>query len=148
MIERLDPFGDGTTPYQDVLRQVVVGGPLGLDLDTAAPGVNRQATFVENADGLPVASAPQIVIPTNATLLSGATIVLQNQLPGDSLLVGALPPGITATFTITAGSIHVNLSGVASAADYIAAIEVIRFVNDSEDPSTAEIGRASCRERV
>ena len=60
--------------------------------------------------------------------------MLQNQLPGDNLLVGALPPGITVT--ITFGSNHVNLSGVASAADYIAAIQAIHFVNTSDDPST------------
>jgi VCBS repeat-containing protein len=133
VLER-DAFDDGTRTFQDVLRQVVVGGPLGLDLDIATPGVNRQATFVENADGLPVTSAPQIIIPTNATQLTGATIVLQNQLAGDGLLVGALPPGITVS--VTFGSIHITLTGVASAADYIAAIQAIRFINTSDNPAT------------
>ncbi len=132
VIERHDPFGDGTTPYQDVLlQQVIVGGPLGLDLDIATPGVNRQATFVENADGLPVATAPQIIIPTNATQLSGATIVLQNQLEGDSLEFGTLPPGITLTVTLQG---NIILSGVASAADYIAAIQAIRVRQRQRQP--------------
>ena len=89
---------------------------------------------MENAGELPVTSATQIILPPNVTQLSGATVVLLNQLPGDNLLVGALPPGITAT--ITFGSIHVKLTGVASAADYIAAIQAIHFVNTSDDPST------------
>ena len=124
----------GETPYEDVLRSVIVGSALGVDLDTTAPGNNRQAQFLENAGDLPVTTATQIILPPNVTQLSSATVVLQNQLPGDSLLVGTLPPGIIATITL--GSNQINLSGVASAADYIAAIQAIRFVNTSDDPST------------
>ncbi|MEQ1716565.1 MAG: FecR domain-containing protein, partial [Hyphomicrobium sp.] len=135
MLALRDPLGDGVQSFEDMLlRNVIVGAALGVDLDTTQPGVNRQAFFPENAGPLPVTSAAQIILPTNATQLSGATLVLQNQFPGDNLLVGALPPGITVT--ITFGSIHVNLSGVASAADYIAAIQAIRFINTSDNPST------------
>ncbi len=134
-LELRDPLGDGTQTFEDILlRKVVLGAALGVDLDTTQPGVNRVAFFPENAGPLPVSSATQITLPPNVTQLSSATVVLQNQFAGDNLLVGTLPPGITVT--ITFGSIHVNLSGVASAADYIAAIQSIRFVNTSDNPST------------
>ena len=130
-----DPFGGGIQSFEDGLRKVTIGAAVGIDLDTTQPGINRSALFPENAASLPVTSATQIILPPNVTQLSSATVVLQNQFAGDNLLVGALPPGITVT--ITFGSIHVNLSGVASAADYIAAIQAIRFINTSDNPSTA-----------
>ena len=130
-----DPSGGGSQSFEDFLRKVTIGAAIGIDLDTTQPGINRTAVFPENAASLPVTSATQIILPPNVTQLSSATVVLQNQFAGDNLLVGTLPSGITVT--ITFGSIHVNLSGVASAADYIAAIQAIRFINTSDNPSTA-----------
>lgn len=117
----------------DILRQVDNPAAIVLDLDVAAPGTNRTAQFAENGIALPVSTAAQIIVPAGVSRLSGATIVLQNALDGDNMIVGQLPAGITVT--ITRGSIHVNLTGEASVADYIAAIQAISFVNTSDNPS-------------
>jgi hypothetical protein len=63
----------------------------------------------------------------NAITMIGATIVLTNPQAGDSLVVGTLPAGITVT---GAGTSTVTLSGVASIADYQAAVEAISLQND------------------
>ena len=125
--------GDTTTGFEPS-SGTQPRGPLLIDLDTLAPGRNHGILYPENSGPVQVADHVQISLPTSATQIASATIVLQNALPGDNLLVGTLPAGIT--FTITLGSIHVNLTGVASAADYTAAIESIRFINTSDNPST------------
>lgn len=134
LLGQLEYLGSSSNLFRDVLRPGLQGAALSVDLDTTSPSVNRSVVFAENAGPLPVSSAVQITTPPGVATLSSATVVLQNQFAGDNLLVGALPPGITVT--ITFGSIHVNLTGNASVADYIAAIEAIRFINTSDSPST------------
>ena len=133
LLGTLEYLGASKANYTDVLTSQQTGR-LSVDLDPTTPGNNRIVAFNENAAPLPVTAAAQITVPNGATTITSATVVLVNALPGDNMLVGALPPGITAT--ITFGSIHVNLSGNGTAAQYIAAIEAIRFVNTSDNPST------------
>ncbi len=117
----------------DVLFKGAIPTGIAIDLDPTTPGNNRAAEFAENGVAVPVSTATQIVVPAGVTRLSGATIVLHNALDGDNMIVGALPAGITVN--ITQGSIHVNLTGEASVADYIAAIQAISFINTSDNPS-------------
>lgn len=122
---------DGTVTVVETPR-----GSLLVDLDPSSDARDTTVTFRENGSALRVAGGVEIAVPTGVTTLTGATVVLTNNQPGDEIIVGTLPAGISVT--ITSGSIRVNLSGTASVADYIAAIRAIQFVNNSDDPSTQE----------
>lgn len=115
---------------------VVERGSLLVDLDPSTDARDSTITFRENGSSLPVAGGVQIAVPAGVTTLTSATVVLTNNQPGDEIIVGSLPAGISVT--ITSGSIHVNLTGTASVEDYIAAIRAIQFVNNSDNPSTQE----------
>lgn len=109
-------------------------GSLLVDLDPSSDARDNTVTFRENGSSLQVAGGVQISVPSGVTTLTSATVVLTNNQPGDEIIVGNLPAGISVT--ITSGSIHVNLSGTASVADYIAAIRAIQFISNSDNPST------------
>lgn len=80
-----------------------------------------------------------ITDPDNSDLQS-ATITLTNRLDGNAnerLFVegGVLPGGLTYTYTAATGVLLIT--GNASQADYIAAIKLIRYVNDLGTPNMA-----------
>ena len=64
-----------------------------VDLGPAA-GLDHTAAFIENGAAVAIATGPAIAVGT-AVDISGASVVLTNAVAGDSLVVGALPGGIT-----------------------------------------------------
>ena len=102
-------------------------------------GNNYATTFTENGAALPIASNPGIT--TGGTQMSSAKIVLTNAQAGDVMSIAGGLGGISSGIdTSVAGRITVNLTGVASVADYQAAIQAVRYRNTSDSPSaTARI---------
>ncbi|MCU0122282.1 type I secretion C-terminal target domain-containing protein, partial [Pseudomonas sp. B2M1-30] len=113
-----------------------------LDLDannsSGATGADYKVTFTENTPGAGVSIADTDISITDpdSTMLTGATIVLTNRQPGDSLNLGNSVNGITINANSKDGSITLTLSGNATLADYMQQIKNITFTNNSEDPST------------
>ncbi len=94
--------------------------------------------------GAPVAIASGPVVTDDDPALSSATIVLTNAQPGDTLVAGVLPGGISASLdTSVPGEITLSLTGVALHADYEAAIQGVTFENTTGDPNP--VGGASPR---
>jgi|GEM_PF-3123543 len=91
--------------------------------------------------GAPVALAHPSAAVTDADSLTmvSATLVLTDPVAGDSLLVqGSLPPGIVAS-AYDPGTGTLTLTGVASKADYEAAIAQIAFTTTSGSVGTRHV---------
>jgi hypothetical protein len=116
-----------------------------LDLDannSNASGPDYTATYSAGGAGTSIADTDISITDTDSTTLASATIQIQNwnQPSGDTLSIsGSLPSGITAsgydpvTMTLT-------LSGVASLADYQAAIRQVVFSSTDPTPGTGDRG--------
>jgi len=113
-----------------------------IDLDannsSGATGADYKVTFTEGTTGpgVSIADTDLSITDPDSTLLTGATIVLTNRQPGDSLNLGNSVNGITINANSKDGSITLTLSGSATLADYMQQIKNITFTNNSEDPST------------
>lgn len=111
------------------------------EVDTITPvpggaGNNYQTTYAENTPAVAIALAP--VITDDGTTLASARVVLTNASAGDVLSAAGLPAGITSSVdTSVAGQITLNLTGTSSIANYRTAIQQVRYVNNSDNPSTA-----------
>ncbi|MFD1327188.1 peroxidase family protein [Mycoplana ramosa] len=103
----------------------------------ASPTEHHAASFTENGNAVPIASLPGI--EEDSGELVSARIVLTNSRLGDSLIVGALPAGISATVDESVeGRITVTLSGTASTADYQMAIQAIFYRSTSDNPGNQD----------
>ncbi|WP_410002776.1 immunoglobulin-like domain-containing protein [Pseudomonas chlororaphis] len=113
-----------------------------IDLDannsSGATGADYKVTFTENTPGagVSIADTDLSITDPDSTMLTGATIVLTNRQPGDSLNLGNSVNGITINANSQTGTITLTLSGNATLADYMQQIKNITFTNNSEDPST------------
>ncbi|MCE4058517.1 type I secretion C-terminal target domain-containing protein [Pseudomonas sp. Au-Pse12] len=113
-----------------------------IDLDannsSGATGADYKVTFTEGTagPGVSIADTDLSITDPDSTMLTGATIVLTNRQPGDSLNLGNSVNGITINANSKDGSITLTLSGNATLADYMQQIKNITFTNNSEDPST------------
>ncbi|WP_347903081.1 retention module-containing protein [Pseudomonas purpurea] len=113
-----------------------------IDLDannsSGATGADYKVTFTEGTagPGVSIADTDLSITDPDSTMLTGATIVLTNRQPGDSLNLGNSVNGITINADSKNGSITLTLSGNATLADYMQQIKNITFTNNSEDPST------------
>ncbi|WP_430447513.1 MAG: LapA family giant adhesin [Pseudomonas piscis] len=113
-----------------------------IDLDannsSGATGADYKVTFTEGTSGpgVSIADTDLSITDPDSTMLTGATIVLTNRQPGDSLNLGNSVNGITINANSKDGSITLTLSGNATLADYMQQIKNITFTNNSEDPST------------
>ncbi|CAO3441367.1 hypothetical protein [Azospirillum endophyticum] len=113
-------------------------GALSLTVDTQAPTLSTGgSTPTLSAGG--TATLGSAVSLSDANALNRVTISLTDARSGDELVIGALPAGITATRD---GS-SIVLTGVASAADYQAAVRAIALRSSASDPSFA--GTATSR---
>ncbi|MFN3635389.1 MAG: peroxidase family protein, partial [Rhizobium rhizophilum] len=97
------------------------------------PNQDIASTFVEGQAPISIGSQP--LITDDGQLLASARVVLTNAQAGDSLAVGGLPNGITATTAQAGGTIVVTLTGEAALSAYQAAIQAITFANSSDAPS-------------
>ncbi|QNH80273.1 LapA family giant adhesin [Pseudomonas protegens] len=113
-----------------------------IDLDannsSGATGADYKVTFTEGTagPGVSIADTDLSITDPDSTMLTGATIVLTNRQPGDSLNLGNSVNGININANSKDGSITLTLSGNATLADYMQQIKNITFTNNSEDPST------------
>ncbi|PYB95808.1 large adhesive protein, partial [Pseudomonas protegens] len=113
-----------------------------IDLDannsSGATGADYKVTFTEGTTGpgVSIADTDLSITDPDSTMLTGATIVLTNRQPGDSLNLGNSVNGININANSKDGSITLTLSGNATLADYMQQIKNITFTNNSEDPST------------
>ena len=94
-----------------------------VDLDANTGGPDFETQFIENGAAKPVVDASINISDVEGQDLQGASIVLINGQPGDSLSVASLPLGIGAIVTppgalTAAGSVNVQLTGTADAATY------------------------------
>ncbi|WP_347170005.1 LapA family giant adhesin [Pseudomonas salmasensis] len=112
-----------------------------IDLDannsSGAIGADFKTTFTEGGTGVSIADTDIKITDPDSTQLTGATVVLTNNQPGDSLNFSGVN-GITVTPTTdpVTGKITLTLTGTASLADYMQQIKNITFTNNSHDPST------------
>ena len=91
-------------------------------------------TFTENGAALPVTATLTVGDVDHATL-TGATVRIGSNYAGaEDLLAFTNTAAITGSWDASSGIL--TLSGVASVADYQAALRAVTYVNTSDDPST------------
>ncbi|WP_421527575.1 immunoglobulin-like domain-containing protein, partial [Pseudomonas brenneri] len=112
-----------------------------IDLDannsSGATGNDFKTTFTEGGNSVSIADTDIKITDPDSTQLTGATVVLTNTQPNDSLGYSNVT-GITVTSVTdpVTGKITLTLTGTASLADYMQQIKNITFSNSSDDPST------------
>ncbi|WP_210205755.1 VCBS domain-containing protein [Hoeflea marina] len=132
---------DGDSDSAPVLSTVqVVGLAATLDLDandsSGQTGADHQASYGIGTAGVAIADSDTVISQTET--ITSAKVTLTNAQAGDHLSVGTLPATVFASIVTAAGQITVTLSGTASAADYQAAIEAVKFYNSSATPDGAD----------
>ncbi|AIG04068.1 retention module-containing protein [Pseudomonas fluorescens] len=115
--------------------------PPTIDLDannsSGATGNDFKTTFTEGGTGVSIADTDIKITDPDSTQLTGATVVLTNTQPNDSLSYTKVPGiNVTSATDPVTGKITLTLTGTASLADYMLQIKNITFNNSSEDPST------------
>ena len=112
-------------------------GPV-LDLDSTMPDRNSVTIATPGGSAVRVTSANVSIIDSDDANVQSASLSITNAQGGDTLgLAGSLPGGITATFD--ANGRGVTLNGLASRADYEAAIEAITFSTTNSSTTTRNI---------
>ena len=131
-----DGYADSNTATTTV-HVVPVNDSPSLDLDgndSTAAGTGYTGTYVEYGSGVAIVDADAALTDVDSAVLQGATIHITNVQPGDVLIAGALPPGISAAvYDPATGTL--TLSGSASLADYRSALQGITFWNPRGDLS-------------
>jgi len=115
--------------------------PPAIDLDannsSGATGNDFKTTFTEGGTGVSIADTDIKITDPDSTQLTGATVVLTNTQPNDSLSYTNVPGiNVTSATDPATGKITLTLTGTASLADYMQQIKNITFNNSSDDPST------------
>ena len=150
----LNPF---TPVYTEITNTVIVDSQIGtagatapliintqgpeIDLDgndSTASGADYVGTFTE--DGGPVSIFDAIdgdaeITDPDSNHLTSLTIDFTDPRLGDSLSIGALPPGITIS---SQTATQIVLAGTATLADYLAAVESVEFDNSSDNPDLSD----------
>ena len=109
-----------------------------IDLDSTAAGNGPAAIATRFGSAVHITSPNVLISDVDDANMSRAIIGITNQQAGDTLgLAGSLPAGITATFD--ASGQGVELIGVASRADYEAAIEAITFSTTNSSTAARNI---------
>jgi uncharacterized repeat protein (TIGR01451 family) len=116
-----------------VATSTILNNPPSLDLNLSGSGTGYTTTFVQGTAGVAIAANDDVILDDGATI-SSATITLTNPQANDVLVAGTLPAGITAS-AYNSGTGVITLSGVASKADYQAALRAITFNNTGTLPA-------------
>jgi VCBS repeat-containing protein len=111
-----------------------------VDLDPNESGGSIRGAFhtnfTENGTPIPIADTDTTITDLDSTTLASATITLANQHPGDLLTVARpLPGGIVAS-GYDPGTGMLALVGVATLAEYEAALQQVLYSNTSDNPAT------------
>ena len=131
-----DGFANSNTATTTI-HVVPVGDAPRLDLDadnSTAAGNDRTGTYVENGAGTAIADADIVIQDLDSTQLRSATIRIVDVQPGDLLVAGQLPGGISAAIYDPASGM-LTLSGTATLADYQAALRGLVFSNSGDQPA-------------
>ena len=115
-------------PYQNSAFSVVNnGGHADVTVEAAPVLSNIAAADYYTGFGSPVVLAPAVnVSDLDSANLTSATVTIQNFQSGDILAVASGAPN-TITYSYNSGNGTLTLSGVASLADYQAALRLIEF---------------------
>ncbi len=108
-----------------VSTSTILNNPPALDLSNAVAGTGYSTVYDPAGASVAIAANDDRITDDGATM-SSATITITNRQTGDLLTAGTLPAGIVAS-TYNSATGVMTLSGVASRADYQAAIRAIRF---------------------
>ncbi|MGH1420673.1 MAG: tandem-95 repeat protein, partial [Hyphomonas sp.] len=99
---------------------------------TATPPTGYEAEYTQNGAAIAIAGPNTEITDVDSASQASATITLTNPQAGDALsLISALPAGISGS--VNAGGDVVTLTGVASNADYAAALQLVGFSSISGD---------------
>ncbi|WP_283193223.1 tandem-95 repeat protein [Rhizobium sp. AN80A] len=134
----LGNFGTGG-PLTDTDTAVINITPVNdapiLDLDASGAGTGFTATYTENDPGVAIADTDGVITDIDSANMASLSAVITNGQAGDILAVaGTLPSGITASYN--AATFTLTLTGSAQRASYETALQQIRFLSSSENPST------------
>lgn len=110
-----------------------VGAPA-LDLDDSAGGTGYSASFTEGNAAVPIADADASIVDAVPGTIASATITITNRQTGDVLSVNGTLPGSIVASSYNSATGVLSLSGVASLADYAAALHQIEFSNSDDNP--------------
>ena len=114
--------------------------PPELDLDASGAGTGYTTSFTEGGGAVNITDSDVSIIDVDDANIASATITLTNRPDGalESLAVnGALPGGITASaYNSTTGVL--TLSGSASKANYVTALEQIQYNNTDATPDETD----------
>jgi uncharacterized repeat protein (TIGR01451 family) len=116
-----------------VSSSTVLNNPPALDLSSALIGTGYTTTWVEGLAGAPI-SATDTLISDDGTTISFATITITNLAAGDLLTAGTLPGGIIAS-AYNSGTGVITLTGVATLAQYQAAIQAVTYSSTAANPA-------------
>ncbi len=109
-----------------------------LDLDASGAGTGWTKTYVENGSAVSIADIDPSIVDTDDANMDSGSVTLTNQQTGDRLLVNgsSATTGTIGTITWTRTDTTVTFSGVATKAQYAAAIAQVQFENTTDTPST------------
>ena len=116
-----------------VSTSTILNNPPALDLSLVAAGTGYTTTWVQGGAAVAIAAADD-TITDDGTTISSAIIKLNSPLATDLLSAGALPGGIVAS-SYNAGTGIITLSGVATLAQYKAALQAIGYSSTAVNPS-------------
>jgi uncharacterized repeat protein (TIGR01451 family) len=131
---RIADVGDAS--YDSIVfvsTSTILNSPPALDLSVAASGTGYGATWVEGLSASTVAAADDNILD-DGTTISSATLTINSSVATDLLTAGSLPGGIVAS-AYNAGTGTMTLTGVATIAQYKAALQLIAYSSTATDPS-------------
>ncbi|GEO99624.1 hypothetical protein MHA02_20120 [Methylobacterium haplocladii] len=125
----------GTSATTTVAVVAVNDAPV-LDADASSQGTGYTTGYTENGAGVSIVDTDVSVTDVDNTTMASARAVIANGSLGDRLsVVGTLPSNIAWTFD--PATYTLALTGTATRADYQTALQQIRFLSTSDDPSSA-----------
>lgn len=116
-----------------VSTSTILNSPPALDLSAVAAGTGYGTTWVEGLSASPVAATDDNILD-DGTTMSSAILTINSAVATDLLTAGALPGGIVAS-AYNAGTGTMTLSGVATIAQYKAALQLITYSSTAPDPA-------------
>ena len=113
-----------------------------LDLDannSDGGGADYTATFTGGGPAISIADTDTLITDADGTTIASATITIGINRQSDDVLsiAGPLPGGITAS-TYDSGTGVITLTGVATLADYQAALQQVAYSSTNPTPFTAD----------
>ncbi len=129
---------DNTDPFSDAFPEPIIG--VNIIANNSTPTVSTSATaaavYTENTTPGVIIDAAVTVSDIDNTSFQSATISITNNFnQTEDALVFSTQNGITGNYVSTTGIL--TLSGTSSVANYQTALRSVRYINNSEDPSTA-----------